>query len=47
MNSVPKVAEGDVILVYARWYDWKTVLSVLNNVLLFIVTIQAFSGVFK
>ncbi|MGB7569645.1 MAG: SLBB domain-containing protein [Chitinivibrionales bacterium] len=47
MNSVPKVAEGDVIIVYARWYDWRTVLSVLNNVLLFIVTIQAFSGVFK
>jgi Periplasmic protein involved in polysaccharide export len=47
MNNVPKVAEGDVIIVYARWYDWKTVLSVLNNVLLFIVTIQAFSGVFK
>lgn len=47
MNNVPKVAEGDVIIVYARWYDWKTVLSVLNNVLLFVVTIQAFSGVFK
>ena len=47
MSSVPKVAEGDVIIVYARWYDWKTVLSVLNNVLLFLVTIQAFGGVFK
>jgi protein involved in polysaccharide export with SLBB domain len=47
MNSVPKVTEGDIIIVYAHWYDWKTVLSILNNVLLFIVTIQAFSGVFK
>ena len=47
MNGVPKVTEGDVIIVYAHWYDWKTVLSILNNVLLFIVTIQAFGGVFK
>jgi protein involved in polysaccharide export with SLBB domain len=47
MNSVPKVTEGDVIIVYARWYDWKTVLSILNNVLLFVVTIQAFGGVLK
>ena len=47
MKSVPKVAEGDVVIVYARWYDWKTVLSVLNNVLLIIVTLQAFGGVFK
>jgi protein involved in polysaccharide export with SLBB domain len=47
MKSVPKVTEGDVIIVYARWYDWKTVLSVLNNALLIIVTLQAFGGVFK
>ena len=47
MNGVPKVTEGDVIIIYAHWYDWKTVLSILNNVLLFIVTIQAFGGVFK
>jgi protein involved in polysaccharide export with SLBB domain len=47
MNNVPKVAEGDVIIVYARWYDWKMVSSILNNVLLFIVAIQAFSGIFK
>lgn len=47
MSSVPKVTEGDVIIIYARWYDWKTVLSILQNVLLLVVTIQAFSGVFK
>ncbi len=47
MNSVPKVAEGDIVIVYARWYDWKTVLSILNNVLLLVVALQAFGGVFK
>jgi protein involved in polysaccharide export with SLBB domain len=47
MKSVPKVTEGDVIIVYARWYDWKTVMSALNNILLIIVTLQAFGGVFK
>jgi len=47
MNDVPKVTEGDVVIVYARWYDWKTALSILQNVLLLIVTVQAFSGVFK
>jgi protein involved in polysaccharide export with SLBB domain len=47
MKSVPKVTEGDVIIVYAHWYDWKTVLSICNNILLFIVAIQAFTGVFK
>jgi protein involved in polysaccharide export with SLBB domain len=47
MNSVPKLTEGDVVIVYARWYDWKTVLSILSNVLLFLVTLQALGGVFK
>jgi len=47
MENIPEVLEGDVIIVYARWFDWKTVLSVLNNTLLFIVTIQAFAGIFK
>ena len=47
MNSVPKVTEGDIIIVYARWYDWRTILSILNGALLFVVTIQALSGVFK
>lgn len=47
MDNIPQVAPGDIIIVYARWYDWRTVLSVLSNVLLFVVTIQAFGGVFK
>jgi protein involved in polysaccharide export with SLBB domain len=47
MDNIPQVAPGDVIIVYARWYDWRTILSVLNNVLLFVVTVQAFGGVFK
>jgi protein involved in polysaccharide export with SLBB domain len=47
MDNVPQVAPGDIIIVYARWYDWRTILSVLSNVLLFVVTIQAFGGVFK
>jgi protein involved in polysaccharide export with SLBB domain len=47
MDNVPQVAPGDIIIVYARWYDWRTILSVLSNALLFVVTIQAFGGVFK
>jgi protein involved in polysaccharide export with SLBB domain len=47
MDDIPDVLEGDVIIVYNRWFDWRTVLTVLNNTLLFIVTIQAFSGLFK
>jgi protein involved in polysaccharide export with SLBB domain len=47
MDNIPQVAPGDIIIVYARWYDWRTILSVLSNVLLFVVTIQAFGGVFK
>jgi protein involved in polysaccharide export with SLBB domain len=47
MDNIPQVAPGDIIIVYARWYDWRTILSVLSNVLLFAVTIQAFGGVFK
>lgn len=47
MNEIPSVSEGDVIIVYSKWFDWKTVLTVLNNTLLFIVTIQAFAGIFK
>lgn len=47
MDNIPEVMEGDVIIVYSRWFDWKTVLTVLNNTLLFIVTIQAFAGIFK
>lgn len=47
MDNIPQVSPGDVVIVYARWYDWRTILSVLNNVLLFIVAIQAFGGAFK
>ncbi|MBN1309462.1 MAG: polysaccharide export protein [Chitinispirillaceae bacterium] len=47
MDNIPDVMEGDVIIVYAKWFDWKTLLTVLNNTLLFIVTIQAFAGIFK
>jgi protein involved in polysaccharide export with SLBB domain len=47
MDNIPDVLEGDVIIVYTKWFDWKTMLTVLNNTLLFIVTIQAFAGIFK
>jgi protein involved in polysaccharide export with SLBB domain len=47
MDNIPQVSPGDVVIVYARWYDWRTILSVLNNVLLFVVAIQAFGGAFK
>jgi len=47
MNRIPQVQAGDVIIVYTRWFDWRTVLAILNNTLLFIVTIQAFSGIFS
>jgi hypothetical protein len=47
MENIPEVNEGDVIIVYSKWLDWKTTLTVLNNTLLFIVTIQAFAGIFK
>lgn len=47
MDKIPDVFEGDVIIVYTKWFDWKTMLTVLNNTLLFIVTIQAFAGIFN
>lgn len=47
MDKIPKVNPGDVIIVYSKWFDWKTMLAVLNNTLLIVVTIQAFAGVFK
>lgn len=46
MDEIPIVNEGDVIIIYSRWFDWKTMLSILNNALLFVVTIQAFAGIF-
>ncbi len=47
MDQIPFVAEGDVVIVYPKWFDWKTLMAVLQNSLLFIVTIQAFRGAFK
>jgi protein involved in polysaccharide export with SLBB domain len=47
MDEIPVVAEGDIIIVYTKWFDGKTILTLLNNTLLVIVTIQAFAGVFK
>ncbi|MCU0608799.1 MAG: SLBB domain-containing protein [Chitinispirillaceae bacterium] len=47
MNSIPDVSEGDVIIVYTKWFDGRTFMSILTNVLLLIVTLQAFGGVFK
>jgi protein involved in polysaccharide export with SLBB domain len=47
MDEIPLVQEGDVIIVYARWFDWKIMLSILSNVLLFIVTIQSIRGAVK
>lgn len=46
MDDIPIVNEGDVIIIYSKWFDWKTMLSILNNALLFVVTIQAFAGIF-
>jgi protein involved in polysaccharide export with SLBB domain len=46
MDEIPLVNEGDVIIVYSKWFDWKTLLAVLNNALLFVVTIQTFAGIF-
>jgi protein involved in polysaccharide export with SLBB domain len=45
MNQIPAVNQGDVIIVYTKWFDWKTLLSILNNTLLVVVTLQAFSGI--
>jgi protein involved in polysaccharide export with SLBB domain len=47
MDNIPKVDAGDVIIVYSKWFDWRTLLTIMNNVLLFIITVQTFGGVFK
>jgi protein involved in polysaccharide export with SLBB domain len=47
MDEIPTVGEGDIIIVYTKWFDGKTMLTILNNTLLVIVAIQAFAGVFK
>jgi protein involved in polysaccharide export with SLBB domain len=44
MDEIPLVNEGDIIIVYSKWFDWKTLLTILNNALLFVVTIQTFAG---
>ena len=44
MDEIPMVEEGDVIIIYSRWFDWKVLMSILTNVLLFIVTIQSLRG---
>ncbi len=44
MDEIPMVEEGDVIIIYSRWFDWKMGMSILTNVLLFIVTIQSIRG---
>jgi protein involved in polysaccharide export with SLBB domain len=47
LDQIPAVNEGDVVIVYSRWFDWPMMLTILNNVLLFIVTIQALRGAFN
>ena len=37
MEQIPAVYEGDIIIVYSKWYDWKTILSILNNTLLLLL----------
>ncbi|MBW1764999.1 MAG: polysaccharide export protein [Deltaproteobacteria bacterium] len=44
MDKIPMVEEGDVVIIYARWFDWRILMSILTNVLLFIVTIQSLRG---
>jgi protein involved in polysaccharide export with SLBB domain len=44
MDKIPIVEEGDVVIIYARWFDWRILMSILTNVLLFIVTIQSLRG---
>ena len=44
MDSIPLVEEGDIIIVYSKWFDWRILMSILTNVLLFIVTIQSLRG---
>jgi protein involved in polysaccharide export with SLBB domain len=44
LDEIPMVNEGDVVIVYSRWFNWAMMLTILNNVLLFIVTIQTLRG---
>lgn len=47
LDNIPKVYAGDVIIVYNKWFDWKTFMTILNNVLLFFITIQSFTELVK
>jgi len=47
IDNIPKVHVGDVIIVYTRWFDWKSFMTILNNVLLFLVSIQTLTGLIK
>ena len=47
MDNVPLVSPGDVVMVYERWWDWRTVLSVTQSVLLLLVAVQALTGAIK
>ncbi len=44
MDGLPKVDEGDVIILYSKWFDWKGMMTILSNVLLFVVTITSLRG---
>jgi protein involved in polysaccharide export with SLBB domain len=44
MNEIPMVMPGDVIIVYTRWFNWQTMMTILSNALLFIVTLQTFAN---
>ncbi len=44
MDKIPVIEEGDVIIIYSKWFDWKIFMSILSNVLLFVVTIQSLRG---
>lgn len=41
MDKIPLVKEGDMIIVYSKWFDWRVFMNILTNILLFIVTIQS------
>lgn len=47
IDKIPYVNEGDVVIVYTRWFNWQTMMTILSNTLLFIVTLQSFSGIFN
>jgi protein involved in polysaccharide export with SLBB domain len=44
LDEIPLVQEGDVIIIYSRWFNWPMMLTILTNILLFVVTIQSLRG---